>query len=155
MDDEQMYEFAGDCPWNQSADLDFEQARADWERARQADGWADYVADMAERQAADDAEQLELLAGDERAQAGYPVRRGIGMTHTWYVRKAGSRVHHPVSVPVGDERRELSAGMPDAGAGRSACGLAVGSFDMWSWGGTYFGGEPLPLCGRCRKAGQR
>ena len=30
-------------------------------------GWADYVADMVERQAADDAEDAALLAGDERA----------------------------------------------------------------------------------------
>lgn len=39
-------------PWYRSEDLAADQAQADWERQRQADGWADYIADMAERKAA-------------------------------------------------------------------------------------------------------
>jgi hypothetical protein len=75
MDDETHYEDRESMPWYQSTDLDFDAARADWERQRQADGWADYVADMVERQAADDAELLALQERDEARQAGcWPVR---------------------------------------------------------------------------------
>jgi uncharacterized lipoprotein YddW (UPF0748 family) len=70
-----MFESRDACPWYQSDDLTADQAAADWERARQADGWADYVADMVERQADDDAELLALLESDEARQAGcWPVQ---------------------------------------------------------------------------------
>lgn len=39
---------------------------------RAAAAWADYCQDMAERQAADDADLLALQAGDEAREAGCP-----------------------------------------------------------------------------------
>ena len=68
-EDETHYESRESMPWNQFADLDFDAARAAWERqGEQSAAWADYCQDMAEM-AAGDAEAA-LLAGDERAQEG-------------------------------------------------------------------------------------
>lgn len=55
-----------------------DQAATERERQRQADDWADYVADMVERQAADDAELRALQERDEARQAGCWPGRTIG-----------------------------------------------------------------------------
>ena len=108
-----MYESRDANPYYQSADLDLDAARAEWERQ-----------------------------GEPPAEAP---------THTWYVRTSGT-VWHAVSLPLKDEAVEHRVGMPDVTKVRARCGLVVERRDRWSWGDTYYGGEPLPVCQRCRKA---
>jgi len=55
--DERMYESRDACPWYQSEDLDFDAARAEWERQQdQSAAYANYLAETAE----DAPERMEL-----------------------------------------------------------------------------------------------
>ena len=80
--DEQMYESRDAMPWNQSADLDFDAARAAWER-QGAGAMTERIDDTlqaareAYRYAVEKADELYLYDGDDALIRSYYARQHI------------------------------------------------------------------------------